>query len=415
MSNRFVHAADLHLDSPFRGVGRFREGLDLQLREASLTAWDRLVDLCLDEHAAFLLIAGDLFNSDQRSPRAERSVRQGLERLVAAGIPTLIVHGNHDPFGQGTSYGRVDGVTVFRAGRPQTVALAVADGSTVTVHGVSFGRRAEPDNLAVQFVRGEQPGLHIGLLHCMAGASEGHDPYAPCSVQDLIAAKMDYWALGHVHEPQVLNEDPPIVYAGTTQGRSPRPGERGPRGAFVVEFDGTTIQERRFVALDSVRFAHVDVSIDGCEDLDELEQRLVHAAEAALVASDGRLVLLRATLTGRSSLHRRLAGDGVCESLRVALDGDADANFVWERIENATGAEIDVEALRGSDAIAGDVIAMADEIARDPDALAALLLDWEESVRDSAARGVSLSDPAARLLAARDRTLEILVDGEVGE
>ena len=412
MPRRFVHAADLHLDSPFAGVGALRDGLDERLRDASLEVWDRLVALCLDEDAAFLLIAGDLFDSDARSPRAERRVRTGLERLAEAGIPTFIVHGNHDPLGRGVSYGGVQGVTVFRAGRPQTATLD-ADGAPVAIHGVSFGRQAETDNLAALFARGDAPGLHIGVLHCMVGGAAGHDDYAPCTLDDLRRAGMDYWALGHVHEPQELASDPPVVYAGTTQGRSPRPGDRGPRGAWVVEFDGARIGERRHVVLDEFRFALADVPIAGLTELADLERALEGAADAALAEADGRLVILRARLTGRGPLHPALGVDA-CESLRQALDDDAPPALIWERIEDATALDIDLDAIRREETAIGDVARMADEIAASP-GLAALLAEWEGELPDRAARGIAAVDPAGRVAAARDRALGILLDDGVDE
>jgi len=413
MPHRFVHAADLHLDSPFRGVGRLRPGLDERLQEASLEAWDRLVGLCLDEQASFLLLAGDLFDSDVRSPRAESRVRRGLERLASAGVRVLAVHGNHDPLQRDADWSAVEGTTVFRPGKPQSVRLEVPGGPDVTVHGVSFGRREERDNLARGFARGDAPGLHVGLLHCMVGALPGHDPYAPCSLDDLRAARMDYWALGHVHQPQTLAEDPLVVYAGALQGRSPRPGERGPHGAYVVEFDAAGVRPPRFAPLDDVRFTAVDVPIDGLEDQPGLERRLEEAAAAAAVEADGRLVILRATLTGRGPLHRRFADPDACESLRVALDEAAiEPLVVWERVVAATrGSEaVDADALRGAPGIAGDVVAVADGLAGDEAGLVALLAAFEAEIPDRAARGLADEDPAGRLAAARDLVLERLLD-----
>ena len=186
MSNRFIHAADLHLDSPFVGIGTLREGLDDVMRDASLDAWDALIDCCLDEDAAFLVLAGDLFDRADGTPRGRSRVRRGIERLHAAGIRVFAIHGNHDPLSGRSPLQGLEGVTVFRKDVPISETFEGPTGP-VTVHGVSFGKREVTDNLALAFERGDAPGLHIGVLHCSLGEREGHGHYAPCSVGDLVA------------------------------------------------------------------------------------------------------------------------------------------------------------------------------------------------------------------------------------
>ena len=94
---RFVHTADLHLDSPFLGIQEVNEHVAGELREATFRTFDRIVELCLKRHVDFLLIAGDIYDSRDRSLRAQLRLRDGLRPLSEAGIPTFIVHGNHDP------------------------------------------------------------------------------------------------------------------------------------------------------------------------------------------------------------------------------------------------------------------------------------------------------------------------------
>ena len=308
MSNRFIHAADLHLDSPFVGIGTLREGLDDVMRDASLDAWDALIDCCLDEDAAFLVLAGDLFDRADGTPRGRSRVRRGIERLHAAGIRVFAIHGNHDPLSGRSPLQGLEGVTVFRKDVPTSETFEGPTGP-VTVHGVSFGKREVTDNLALAFERGDAPGLHVGVLHCSLGEREGHGHYAPCSVGDLVAARMDYWALGHIHAYSEENAEPPIIYAGTLQGRSPKSGERGPHGAVVVEFEGDRVLSHRRVELDRVRFEAIDVAIDELDDEAALERELRRRAATVVAAAEGRLVLLRVTLTGRGPLHEVLVRD----------------------------------------------------------------------------------------------------------
>ena len=412
MPRRLVHAADLHLDSPFTGLGSVRDGLDEVLLDASLDALDDLVELCLAEEAELLLLAGDQFDRAEGSSRGRQRLARACARLTGSGTAVFAVHGNHDPLRGRSPLADVEGVTVFRPGRPQAHAVDPRGLGPVVVHGVSFGRAAEEDNLALGFARGDEPGLHVGLLHCMVGDREGHGRYAPCSLDDLLAAKMDYWALGHVHRFTVEHEAPPVVYAGALQGRSPKPSERGPHGAVVVEFEGERVLGLRHVALDRVRFEEVELAIDGLEGEQDLTRALEDLAAEAVRAADGRLVILRARLTGRGELHRLLSAAGELESLRRGLDEAAGPDLVWERIRAATGPAVDLDGVRAGQGLPSAALAAFDALADDPAALAALLAELTRSLGDPALAGLAEEDPTARLAAARDLVLGLLLDAE---
>ncbi len=413
MPRRFIHAADLHLDSPFAGIGTLREGLADTLRDASLDAWDALIDCCLEESAEFLVLAGDLFDRADGTPRGRARVRRGIERLHAAGIRVFVVHGNHDPLSGRSPLAGLEGVTVFRKDVPTSETIELP-GGPVTVHGVSFGRREVLDNLALKFERGDAPGLHVGVLHCSVGEREGHSPYAPCSVEELVQARMDYWALGHIHGYSEENAEPPIIYAGTLQGRSPKPGERGPHGAVVVEFEGDQVLSHRRVELDRVRFEAVDVPIDGLEDEADLERVLRQAAADVVARADGRLVLLRATLTGRGPLHETLIGEEYLAGLRTALDDQEGEDLVWERVVSRAGPVLDLDELRTSNAFAAEVLGAFDALADDPAELQALLDDLARSFTDTALAGIAAEDVAGRLAAARELALGLILEQDGG-
>lgn len=409
MPRRFIHAADLHLDSPFAGIGTLREGLADTLRDASLDAWDALIDCCLEEEAEFLVLAGDLFDRADGTPRGRARVRRGIERLQAEGIRVFAVHGNHDPLSGSSPLAGLEGVKVFRKDVPTSETIELPDGP-VTVHGVSFGKREVTDNLAAKFARGDAPGLHVGVLHCSVGEREGHGTYAPCSVSDLVAARMDYWALGHIHAYSEECSEPPIIYAGTLQGRSPKAGERGPHGAVVVEFEGDRVIDHRRVELDRVRFEAVDVPIDGLQDEADLERALRAAAADVIASADGRVVLLRATLTGRGPLHAMLIGDEYLANLRSALDDQEGADLVWERIRSTARPAVDLDELRASSAFAAEVLAAFDVLADDPAELQRLLDELAKPFSDTALGGVAEEDPVSRLAAARDLALGLILD-----
>ena len=409
MPRRFIHAADLHLDSPFQGVGSLRAGLDELLRDASLVAWDALIELCLAESAEFLVIAGDLFDSTNRTTRFEFRVREGARRLVERGVRVFVVHGNHDPLTARSPLEGIEGVTVFGSDAPEAGTFDPDGRGPVTVHGISFGRAAVEDNLATRFVRGEAAGLHVGVLHCSVGEQVGHSNYAPCLVGDLTAVGLDYWALGHIHAHADVHQTPPIVYAGALQGRSPKPSDRGPHGAVVVEFEGDRVTSWRLSPIDVIRFDAIDVPIDGLATEAAVEERLLAAADAVLADAGDAYVLLRARLTGSGPLHATVAADdfaaGLCEGLREA----AAARLIWERIVSATRPEIDLDEVRGSAGFAGDLLRSFDALEANPTLLAQQLEELEQALPDRAsARGLAEEEPVERLRRARDLALAAL-------
>lgn len=373
MSLRFLHAADLHLDTPFEGISRANRELAERLRDASLAAFDNLVDCALARQVCFVVLAGDIYDGEERGVRAQLRFRRGLERLSEAGIPSFVVHGNHDPVAAGWSAVRgewPDRVTVFGHTDVGSVDVEVAGEMVATVHGISYATREEPANLALRFRAGAGNGFQVGILHCNAGSNGDHAPYAPCTLDDLLAAGMDYWALGHIHARQTLRRGQPwVVYPGNTQGRSFKPSECGAKGAYLVEFDGREVAGLEFVPLDSVRFEHVVLDVTGIDDLPGLEQRLVE--EAATVAGEAgdRAVVVEATLEGTGVVHGDLARAGAVDELlhvlRDQFEGGA-GEVWWDRIQDRTRPVLDIETIRSRGDFSGELLALAGELEVDP-------------------------------------------------
>jgi len=368
MSYCFIHAADLHLDTPFEGVAEVSGVVAERLRDASLEAFDGLVRLAIDRRAAFVVLAGDLYDGAERGVRAQLRFLRGLGVLSVAGIPVFVVHGNHDPVGGWPGVREwPPGVTVF--GSEQVGVVPVTRDAVVLarVYGISYGHREITENLALRFRREEGPGLHVGLLHCNVGDDPAHGRYSPCSADDLERAGMDYWALGHVHTRQVLREGRPwVVYPGNTQGRSPKPSERGAKGACVVHVEGAEVRAVEFVALDRVRFAAFDVEIAGVADLGALRARLAAEVDALTATGAGRDLLVRCTLRGRGAVHADLrCHGGVDELLRDLRDETCGGGVWWEGLRDLTRPEIDLEAVRGRGDFAAELLLRAEELMAD--------------------------------------------------
>ena len=198
---RFLHAADLHLDSPFKGLSEPPPAIARVIRDAALSALDRLVQTALEEQVDFVLIAGDVYDLRDRSLRAELRFLQAVERLQEAGIGVYVVHGNHDPLdGRRAALKWPDNVYFFAADQVESIIAHSRDGHPVArIHGISYPTASVTRPLAPLFQAVDEPLYQIGLLHCNVDANRAHANYAPCSLEDLLRTRMDYWALGHVH------------------------------------------------------------------------------------------------------------------------------------------------------------------------------------------------------------------------
>lgn len=396
----FLHAADLHLDTPFVGLSRGSEAVGEALRDASLVAFDRLVQLALDEEVAFVLFAGDVYDGAVRGLRAQLRFRRGLERLSAAGIPSFVVHGNHDPLEEGWAAIRrwPEGVHVFGWQAPKKVPV-VRDGvHLATIHGQSYARRAEERNLARGFqpTPGE-PALQVGLLHANVGGQPGHDDYAPCTLTDLREGGLDYWALGHVHTRQVLLQGGPwAVYPGNLQGRSLKPSELGSKGASLVRVRGGAVVEVEHRHLAPIVFHRLRVDVGGADELPEVERRLLDGVEALGDGGDGWLVA--AELVGETALHAELLREG--EALRQALD-DLTMLFKgrwvhWVELEVATTPLVDRDALRAQQDLLGAILRHVDALRGDDDALRSLLREVDRGL-GALGRDAEVDDPGGLL------------------
>ncbi len=365
MRFRFLHAADLHLDTPFTRLTDVPEPIAAALRDASLQAFDHLVDEAISAEVAFVLFAGDIYDGAERGVRAQLAFRAGLQRLSTAGIKSFIVYGNHDPVREGWSAVSdfPEGVTVFSPDEVGRVEVVIDDLVAATISGISYAKAQTTENLVERFPKATGKGFHIGLLHANVGGQSDHQPYSPCSLDDLRSGGYDYWALGHIHRRAELGDGHPlVVYPGNLQGRSPKPSERGAKGAVLVDVDGTEATTS-FVPLDAVRFEQLEVDIAGLS-LDGLEQALVDAAADRLAAAEGRSLLVRAVVGGRGDLHDELAPlDRRAELLERLRDlSRLSAPFVWwDDLTWNTHPIIDVAERTAGDDFVADLLREVDQ------------------------------------------------------
>ncbi len=389
---RFLHAADLHLDSPLRGLARDPDAPVERIRRATRDALSNMVELALQERVAFVLLAGDLYDGDWRDWGTGQFLIGQLARLTGAGIRVVAISGNHDAASQITRHLRwPTGAVMLPVDRPATVEW---DDLGVAIHGQGFHRRDVADNLALGYPAPLPGRLNIGLLHTAAGRG-GHENYAPCTAAQLSAHGYAYWALGHVHAREVIAERPWIVFPGNLQGRDVN--EAGVKGASLVSVRDGGIAGLEHRALDVVRWARVEVDLAGAADEEAALSRLRPALEAALGEAQGRLLALRLVLSGTCAAHAALSADPAAlrEKLRAEALATAAGQEMWlEDVRLVTAAPA---AARARDDALGTLLRAIDEAAA-PGLLPPLQAYAEKMLGHGAAgRRLPADHPARRL------------------
>ncbi|WP_157994003.1 metallophosphoesterase family protein [Cohnella abietis] len=358
----FVHAADLHLDSPFKGLTKVPDAVRERLRESTFAALRGLCDIVRREKVDFVVLAGDLFDAADRSLRAQLRLQRALGEMTALGAQVYIVHGNHDPeSGRQAKLDWPEGVHVFDSGGVGCLPAFSRDGELVAhVYGISYPTQAVTDNLALRFKKKEGAPFHLALLHANVDGDSSHDNYAPCKLEELANAGFQYWALGHVHNRRILHEYPHVVYPGNIQGRSIR--ETGGKGAYVVSVSDTGSIDMRFRDVADVLWQEISVSIAGIEREQELKNRLLTALEEVGREAEGRPALVRIRLEGRGVLHDRLLQPIVAEEwleeLREWLGEPEDSKaWIWpETIVVRTGGLLQLETASEESGFVGELL-----------------------------------------------------------
>ncbi len=403
----FIHAADLHLDSPFSALGQENPELARAMRSATFEAFDNIIDLALNRKVDFLLVAGDVYDGADRSLRAQVRFRDGLKRLSDAGIGSYVVHGNHDPLDVWSSSLEWPArVHIFRE-NVETVPVK-RDGETLAfIQGISYPTRDERRNLSSLFRR-KNPAFHIGLLHANVGSDTGHEPYAPCSLDDLMKPEMDYWALGHVHNRKILSRERPfILYPGNSQGRNIR--ETDERGCYLVRIKEGGEVEEEFCGTDVIRWTSMGLRINEMGTEQDLVKALDRACLDIAEKGSGRGSIARILLSGSGPLSKTLrepnSGNDLLEMARET--GMSINPFVWvEQVGIRVGPELDLAAMIKKQDFMGELLRYSRE-----------LLEGEgfmESVKDDLSP--LFDDPRARRFIERpgiDKLKELLEEAEL--
>ena len=349
---KFIHAADIHLDSSLHGLERYEGAPVEEIRSATRRAFDNLIDLAINEEVVFVLLAGDLYDGEWKDYNTGLYFMDRMERLREAGIRVFMVAGNHDAASQITKHLRLpENVMMFSTRAPERVVL---DDLNVAIVGQGFATRAVTDDLSQAYPQGDPQLFNIGLLHTCLDGKAGYEPYAPCSVDGLHSKGYQYWALGHIHKREEVSQDPWIIFPGNIQGRHIR--ETGPKGCTLVTADNGDVVAVEHRDLDVMRWALCELDVTGSETVDDIYSLVREELQAALDAADGRPVAVRLVLQGSCSVHRKLHVDREhwIQEYRALANSLGGAGIWLEKVSIKTSPSVSAdEVLARDDALGG--------------------------------------------------------------
>lgn len=372
---KFIHVADLHLDSPMRGLERYEGAPATQLRGATRQALENLVQFATDERVDFVLIAGDVYDGDWPDYSTGLFFARQMTVLREAGIKVFLVRGNHDAASQITKQLTLpDNVHELSTRKPETVVL---DDLGVALHGQSFSTRAVTQDLSAAYPLAEKHLFNIGVLHTCADGREGHDNYAPCTLDGLLSRGYDYWALGHVHEREELHEDPWIVFSGNIQGRQIR--EQGKKGCSLVTVVNGRISSVVHQSLDVARWCECIVSADDASDIEELLNRARTVISTAFDDAEERLLAVRLVIRGPCGAHRHVSAqhEQVLSECQ-ALANDIGNGRIWvERMVLETRMQLNLDEIATRQDALGHLLRFVRGLSADEATLLELLTSFK--------------------------------------
>lgn len=349
---KFIHAADIHLDSPLRGLERYEGAPVERIRGATRQALKNLVELALSERVAFILIAGDVYDGDWNDYNTGLFFASLMSRLGETKTQVFLISGNHDAANKMTRHLRMPAhVKTLSTKRPETVVLEELG---VAIHGQGYSKQAVTENLSLSYPQAMPGHFNIGMLHTSATGRNGHETYAPCAEAGLESKGYQYWALGHVHQREVLAKNPWIVFPGNIQGRHIR--ETGPKGCSLVTVEDSQVASVEEPELDVVRWSLCRVDASDAESADEVVRRVIAQVETELKECGDRALAVRILVSGPCRAHESLSTDeeGWVNEIRNQAT-DAGRGRVWiEKVKFQTSMLADFAgAVERDDAFGG--------------------------------------------------------------
>lgn len=337
---RFIHAADIHLDSPLKGLAKRLNLPAAKILSATREALVNLVTLAINEKVDFVLLAGDIYDGDPEDLSANFHFNQQMGRLNQKNIKVVMITGNHDAKSKiSRPLSPPKNLTILSTDNPESCEITKEGDVIAIIHGQGFLNQAETRNLATAYPAPIAGKLNIGILHTSLDGRDGHANYAPTSTKELINKGYSYWALGHVHTREVVHEKPYIIFPGNIQGRHIR--ETGAKGCYLVTFKDNHEAQLEFKPIDVFRWEAITVNLDGIEEESEFEGRLTETIESRKLPFHEIPHGIRIILKGKTSLHSWLicSQNRISENIQGIFDGISAGNLFLEQLKVETSNE----------------------------------------------------------------------------
>ncbi|WP_373895631.1 exonuclease SbcCD subunit D [Virgibacillus sp. CBA3643] len=361
----FIHAADLHLDSPFKGLADTPEPIFKEILESTFTALDRLIQAAIDKQVDFVLMAGDLFDNEKQSLKAQIRLRRAFEKLKAHDIQVYASHGNHDYInGNIHPVTYPDNVHIFPGEKVRQFVYRKDDQTEVAIYGFSYENRAVLTKKADEYgVMNPSVPFHIAMLHGSVGSNTEHDNYAPFQISDLMKHNFHYWALGHIHQREMLKQDPPIVYPGNIQGRNRK--ETGEKGCYHVVLTETDA-DMTFIPLQAIQFHPLTIDVSMCEEIHQIENK-IQDEMTDLISTTPMLIDL--TLTGDNPKLKEWENekyfDEIVELVNETISHNQNWKFIFRYSVETYHSLLDTDLYKGEHFI-GELARHFEEVSIQP-------------------------------------------------
>jgi exonuclease SbcD len=351
---KFIHCADVHLDTPLQGLAHYPGAPVDEIRNATRRAFEKVLNAAISEKVDFIIIAGDLYDTGLKSFESALFFNKEMARLKDAGIDVYLIHGNHDAASKLIKQLRPPrNVKVFRSTEPQTI---LNQELRIAIHGQSFATPEVTEDLAEKYPPPVPNYFNIGILHTNLGGVSEHANYAPCSLQSLKNKGYQYWALGHVHNGQILCTDPYIVYPGNIQGRNGK--EQGEKSCEMVTVSETGTISMKKISTSVVPWVEAEIDVSGCQTADDVYEKVRIRFGQLLSESKDRVTAVRLRIVGATDAHSELNRDA--EQIRneaISIASECGDGLFWvERVQLATQPRWDREALLKRDDPIGEVV-----------------------------------------------------------
>ncbi|MCM3690292.1 metallophosphoesterase family protein [Neobacillus niacini] len=321
----FIHAADLHLDSPMVGLKNLPANILSRVRESTFTALGNLTSAAIDNNVDFVILAGDLYDGEDRSLRAQSRFRNEMQKLSQKGIPVYVIHGNHDHLNGSWVHLDMPSNVHFFSSDVEMKIFHTKRGEKVHLYGFSYLKRHILDKRIDDYHKQEPADFHIGILHGNEGGGTEHDNYAPFTIKDLQEKDFDYWALGHIHKRTILSETPPIIYPGNLQGRNKKEG--GMKGCYCITLNELEAR-KEFIVTSDVVWEEVYIDAASAQSFQDIFHLCQITIERFRKAGIGTLLTLNLKNVQLDDYHEKRVLD--TELLELLLDYEnEEESFVW--------------------------------------------------------------------------------------